>query len=196
MIFWPFRELRPRASTSVSRPLPPTSRLCANESLTEFSSPAHTNRRIPPLTCLQFRLFSVGGGGPNGRAMKSAEEPSVVPLGLTSTRFAFHNLGSNNGTMVNGRRIGTQESILLHDDTVSIDQLMFQIDLSRSALVPSATCSGCTAVPRKGSICRRPIESRVGRFAWLAATKRDVDIADHRQSACKRIHRMFDRTSP
>jgi pSer/pThr/pTyr-binding forkhead associated (FHA) protein len=55
--------------------------------------------------------------------MKSAEEPSVVPLGLTSTRFAFHNLGSNNGTMVNGRRIGTQESILLHDDTVSIDPI-------------------------------------------------------------------------
>jgi predicted component of type VI protein secretion system len=128
------------------------------------------------------------------------DSPSVSQhhcvLLLDEYTFRIRDLGSHNGTVVNGRRIGTHESVLLHDDTVSIDQLMFQIDLSRSALVPSATCSGCTAVPRKGSICRRPIESRVGRFAWLAATKRDVDIADHRQSACKRIHRMFDRTSP
>jgi hypothetical protein len=90
---------------------------------------------------------------------------------------------------------------------------------SRSALVRSATSPGCHAGSSGGGKFRRPIESRVGRFEWLAATKRDVDLADRRQSACyrdpsamfidplvfllrshrsagNRIHKTFNRTSP
>ena len=55
-------------------------------------------------------------------------------------------LGSKNGTLVNGRRIGTGVTILLHDDMVSIGELNILVDLSRatktapadSAEVPSS----------------------------------------------------------
>jgi hypothetical protein len=52
---------------------------------------------------------------------------------LDEYTLRIRDLGSRNGTIVNGTRIGTHESILLHDDNVSIDQLTFQVDLSQSA---------------------------------------------------------------
>ena len=51
---------------------------------------------------------------------------------LDEYALRIRDLGSKNGTMVNGTRIGS-ESILQHDDTVSIDQLTFEIDLGKSA---------------------------------------------------------------
>src|SRR5580700_8523331 len=51
---------------------------------------------------------------------------------LDEYALRIRDLGSKNGTMVNGARIGS-ESILQHDDTVSIDQLIFEIDLGKSA---------------------------------------------------------------
>jgi hypothetical protein len=66
------------------------------------------------------------------------DSPSVSQhhcvLLLDEYTLRIRDLGSNHGTMVNGRRIGTHEAILLHDDTVSIDQLTFQIDLSQAAV--------------------------------------------------------------
>jgi FHA domain len=53
---------------------------------------------------------------------------------LDEYTLRIRDLGSHNGTVVNGRRIGTHESILLHDDTVSIDQLTFEIDLTETAV--------------------------------------------------------------
>jgi FHA domain len=64
---------------------------------------------------------------------------------LDEYTLRIRDLGSHNGTMVNGRRIGTHESILLHDDTVSIDQLTFEIDLSQT--VVGATLVGSEAQP-------------------------------------------------
>jgi hypothetical protein len=51
---------------------------------------------------------------------------------LDEYALRIRDLGSKNGTIVNGTRIGG-ESILQHDDTVSIDQLTFEIDLGKSA---------------------------------------------------------------
>src|SRR5580704_5312985 len=51
---------------------------------------------------------------------------------LDEYALRIRDLGSKNGTMVNGARIGS-ESILQHDDTVSIDQLTFEIDLGQPA---------------------------------------------------------------
>lgn len=59
--------------------------------------------------------------------------PHHCVLLLDEYTLRIRDLGSKNGTIVNGHRIGTHESILLHDDKVSIDQLTFQIDLSQSA---------------------------------------------------------------
>jgi len=52
---------------------------------------------------------------------------------LDEYTLRIRDLGSTNGTLLNGNRIGKHESILLHDDTISIDELTFQIDLSQSA---------------------------------------------------------------
>lgn len=46
----------------------------------------------------------------------------------------IRDLGSKNGTLVNGRRIGTTPVILLHDDIVTIGDVYFLVDL-RSAIV-------------------------------------------------------------
>ena len=48
---------------------------------------------------------------------------------LDEYALRIRDLGSTNGTFVNGHRVGKHESILLHEDTVSIDNLTFQIDL-------------------------------------------------------------------
>src|SRR4051794_23405972 len=42
-------------------------------------------------------------------------------------------LASKNGTFVNGRRIGGGETILLHDDMISIGEMICQIDLAQPA---------------------------------------------------------------
>jgi hypothetical protein len=41
----------------------------------------------------------------------------------------IRDLGSKNGTIVNGRRIGTAPTILLHDDIVSLGDIYFLVDL-------------------------------------------------------------------
>jgi hypothetical protein len=50
---------------------------------------------------------------------------------LDDYTLRIRDLGSKNGTFVNGRRIGTSETILLHDDMISIGEMIGQIDLSR-----------------------------------------------------------------
>jgi hypothetical protein len=49
---------------------------------------------------------------------------------LDEYTLRIRDLGSTNGTLVNGHRVGKHESILMHDDTISIDDLTFRIDLS------------------------------------------------------------------
>ena len=50
-------------------------------------------------------------------------------LQLADHTLRIRDLGSKNGTYVNGRRIGTRESILLQDDLVAIGTTSFLVDL-------------------------------------------------------------------
>jgi pSer/pThr/pTyr-binding forkhead associated (FHA) protein len=54
---------------------------------------------------------------------------------LDDYTLRIRDLGSKNGTFVNGRRVGAGEPILLHDDVVAIGEMTFLIDLN---LVPDA----------------------------------------------------------
>ncbi len=56
-------------------------------------------------------------------------------LQLADLTLRIRDLGSKNGTYVNGRRIGTSESILLQDDLVAVGTTSFLIDLVQQ-LVP------------------------------------------------------------
>ncbi len=49
---------------------------------------------------------------------------------LDDFTLRIRDLGSKNGTFVNGRRIGAGETILLHDDVISIGEMVCQIDLA------------------------------------------------------------------
>jgi predicted component of type VI protein secretion system len=51
---------------------------------------------------------------------------------LDEFTFRVQDLGSKNGTFVNGRRIGAGETILLHDDLVAIGEIICQIDLTQA----------------------------------------------------------------
>src|SRR5580700_2598078 len=53
---------------------------------------------------------------------------------LDEYTLRIRDLGSKNGTFVNGRRIGSGETILLHDDMISIGEMSGQIDLAAAAV--------------------------------------------------------------
>jgi predicted component of type VI protein secretion system len=53
---------------------------------------------------------------------------------LDDYTLRIRDLGSKNGTFVNGRRVGSGETILLHDDTISIGEMIGQIDLTPAAV--------------------------------------------------------------
>jgi len=63
------------------------------------------------------------------RLDSNAVSPHHCVLLLDEYALRIRDLGSKHGTLVNGSRIGKHESILQHDDTVSVDQLTFRIDL-------------------------------------------------------------------
>ena len=57
---------------------------------------------------------------------------------LDDYTLRIRDLGSKNGTSVNGRRIGTGVTILLHDDMVSIGEMSIVIDLNHARTVTEA----------------------------------------------------------
>jgi predicted component of type VI protein secretion system len=61
---------------------------------------------------------------------------------LDDYTLRIRDLGSKNGTFVNGRRVGTAETILLHDDTISIGEMIGQIDLT-----PASAASDTVSLP-------------------------------------------------
>ncbi len=58
---------------------------------------------------------------------------------LDDYTLRIRDLGSKNGTFVNGRRVGSGETILLHDDTISIGEMIGQIDLTPVAVAPDGS---------------------------------------------------------
>jgi predicted component of type VI protein secretion system len=51
---------------------------------------------------------------------------------LDDYTLRIRDLGSKNGTFVNGRRISSGETILSHDDVVAIGEMTFLIDLDQT----------------------------------------------------------------
>jgi predicted component of type VI protein secretion system len=64
---------------------------------------------------------------------------------LDSYTLRLRDLGSKNGTFVNGRRMASGEIILLHGDMVSIGELVFQIDLQPATPGPCFPFEGAPA---------------------------------------------------
>ena len=65
---------------------------------------------------------------------------------LDDYTLRIRDLASKNGTLVNGRRIGTGVTILLHDDIVSVGDVSFLVDLSQTtAGGPAADTAGQSA---------------------------------------------------
>jgi pSer/pThr/pTyr-binding forkhead associated (FHA) protein len=62
---------------------------------------------------------------------------------LDDYTLRIRDLGSKNGTFVNGRRIGAGDTILLQDDVVSIGEITFVIDFTAARIVDLA-CDGGT----------------------------------------------------
>jgi pSer/pThr/pTyr-binding forkhead associated (FHA) protein len=60
----------------------------------------------------------------------------------------IRDLGSKNGTFVNGQRVGSQETIVRHNDLVSVGEATFQTDLAPAAI---AATSNVLAAPHKMS---------------------------------------------
>lgn len=55
----------------------------------------------------------------------------------------IHDLGSKNGTLINGRRIGAAPVILLHDDIVSIGDIYYLVDFASAFVTtPLHSASG------------------------------------------------------
>jgi predicted component of type VI protein secretion system len=72
---------------------------------------------------------------------------------LDDYTLRIRDLGSKNGTFVNGRRVGTSETILLHDDMISIGEMIGQIDLSQVPVpdeVSPAAAAGTAAMQQTG----------------------------------------------
>lgn len=55
---------------------------------------------------------------------------------LDDYTLRVRDLGSKNGTFVNGDRVGTGETILQHDDRVSVGEMTFVIDLTEGGDSP------------------------------------------------------------
>jgi len=66
---------------------------------------------------------------------------------LDEYTLRIRDLGSQNGTFVNGRRIGNGEVILLPDDVVSVGDLLLQIDLGRTTSSALPAVSNAQSAP-------------------------------------------------
>ncbi len=64
---------------------------------------------------------------------------------LDDYTLRIRDLGSKNGTFVNGRRVGASTIILLHDDTLSIGDVLLLIDLTQGTSQPEPTVSQAQA---------------------------------------------------
>jgi pSer/pThr/pTyr-binding forkhead associated (FHA) protein len=64
-------------------------------------------------------------------------------LELSDLTLRIRDLGSKNGTYVNGRRIGSNEEILLHDDLVAVGTMSFLIDIAHERQPELIDTRGC-----------------------------------------------------
>jgi pSer/pThr/pTyr-binding forkhead associated (FHA) protein len=79
-------------------------------------------------------------------------------LQLADLTLRIRDLGSKNGTYVNGRRVGTSEAVLLQDDLVAIGTTSFLIDLveQMADLVDTRLCQ--TGTVDAGPAPPKPVE--------------------------------------
>jgi pSer/pThr/pTyr-binding forkhead associated (FHA) protein len=121
------------------------------QSLLPAAATRSRNGRIKGLSKMDARLTVVSGPF-SGQKMQvprpklligRAEDCNLRPdsefvsghhcvLLLDDYTLRIRDLGSKNGTLVNGRRIGTGTTILLHDDMVAVGEMSFLVDLSQT----------------------------------------------------------------
>jgi pSer/pThr/pTyr-binding forkhead associated (FHA) protein len=68
---------------------------------------------------------------------------------LDEYALRIRDLGSKNGTFVNGRRVGAGETILLHDDMISIGEMIGQIDLAQAEAALARVDASSTETQRE-----------------------------------------------
>lgn len=68
-------------------------------------------------------------------------------LTLTGDKLTIRDLGSKNGTFVNGSRVGNTATVLTHGAIVSVGDFIFQIDMLSTVIpvIAAAAMSGTTA---------------------------------------------------
>jgi pSer/pThr/pTyr-binding forkhead associated (FHA) protein len=69
---------------------------------------------------------------------------------LDDYTLRIRDLGSKNGTFVNSSRIGSGETILLHDDVVAIGEMTFLIDLDQAPVPETQTPVAAPALEGTG----------------------------------------------
>jgi pSer/pThr/pTyr-binding forkhead associated (FHA) protein len=80
---------------------------------------------------------------------------------LDEYTLQLRDLGSKNGTLVNGCRVGTSAIILLHNDTVSIGEVNLLIDLTPKA-EPTASGPAPSAFPQASDPVDPPLQKEDG----------------------------------
>lgn len=70
----------------------------------------------------------------------------------------IRDLGSKNGTFVNGHRIATGEAILLHDDLVAVGATQFLIELTPQAEEANQSTTSSAEMKRTGLFDTRTME--------------------------------------
>jgi predicted component of type VI protein secretion system len=113
---------------------------------------------------------------------------------LDDYTLRIRDLGSKNGTFVNGRRVGTGETILLHDDTISIGEMIGQIDLTPAVVgevqaLPAAlhstgvfegdTVQAASAAPNTAPEAPVPAPAPTPIVPNLTAAEADSDTRTH-----------------
>src|ERR1700679_2811298 len=71
---------------------------------------------------------------------------------LDDYTLRIRDLGSKNGTFVNGRRVGAGETILLHDDMISIGEMIGQIDLAQAEAALDRVDASSTETQREAAL--------------------------------------------
>jgi predicted component of type VI protein secretion system len=122
--------------------------------------------KVIPLSSPQFKI----GRGETCHLRPNSEQVSRehAEFTLTAEGLAVRDLGSRNGTLVNGKAVRKDEAFPLKDrDLVQVGPLTFAVSIEGAPLAASGAASGA-----------KPSPSQPGAAARVKATPEDVDNED------------------